>query len=335
MSVRSNWLAAVVLTVSLAGETALACHTCKQTPCVITPPTAPAFECVTEMVPFTITKTKTRVDLVPVCTKTIMETKIDTVYDEQIRTVCKPVYDTVFVDRCINLCRPVCETTMVCQSYQVCRPVTTTRQVTEYCLKPYTELVTVPVQSKCGRCGHSKGGCTCMTLARTCYKRVPVVREVNETCMVTEVLNQMVPVVHWRMVPEQRVEKVPVTTCRMVNDTVRVRVPRLVFRCVPKTLVYKTAVLSCEEIPVTVYRPVVKMVPVALPSSQVMPTSQGGTATPQAQAEALVPSSPPTAKPEDAGPKPLERENSKSSSPPAPSPPIQDRDARQLPGPKV
>ena len=52
-----------VLLVSLGGETVIACHVCKQTPCVITPAPAPAFECVTEMVPFTVMKTKTRVDL--------------------------------------------------------------------------------------------------------------------------------------------------------------------------------------------------------------------------------------------------------------------------------
>jgi hypothetical protein len=85
----------------------------------------------------------------------------------------------------------------------------------------------------------------------------------------------MVPVVRWRMVPEQVIEKVPVTTCRMVNEVVRIRVPRLVMKCEPETLVYKQAVLTCEEIPVTVYRPVVKMVPVAQASPQVMPTSQG------------------------------------------------------------
>jgi hypothetical protein len=77
------------------------------------------------------------------------------------------------------------------------------------------------------------------------------------------------------MVPEQVIEKVPVTTCRMVNEVVRIRVPRLVMKCEPETLVYKQAVLTCEEIPVTVYRPVVKMVPVAQASPQVMPTSQG------------------------------------------------------------
>ena len=64
-------------------ETVLACHVCKQSPCVLVPAPAPKFECVTEMVPFTVMKTKTRVDLVPVCTRTIMKTKLETVYDEQ------------------------------------------------------------------------------------------------------------------------------------------------------------------------------------------------------------------------------------------------------------
>ena len=101
MSVRTG-LRPSVLTVSLAGNTVLACHTCKQTPCVMTPPPAPAFECVTEMVPFTITKTKTRVDLVPVCTKTVMETKIDIVYDEQIEPSANPYtirYSSIGVSR--------------------------------------------------------------------------------------------------------------------------------------------------------------------------------------------------------------------------------------------
>ena len=52
--------------------------------------------------------------------------------------------------------------------------------------------------------------------------------------MVTEVQTRMVPVVHWRLVPEQRIEKYPVTICRMVNETVRVRVPRLSFRASPR-----------------------------------------------------------------------------------------------------
>ena len=60
------------------------------------------------------------------------------------------------------------------QPFQVCRPVTTTRQVTEFCLQPFMVLVTVPVKTKCARCGHIEGGCTCQTIARTRYKRVPV-----------------------------------------------------------------------------------------------------------------------------------------------------------------
>jgi hypothetical protein len=82
------------------------------------------------------------------------------------------------------------------------------------------------------------------------------------------------------MVTEQRVEKVPVTKCRMLNEVVRVRVPRLVVNCEPQTLVYKKAVVTCEEIPVMVYRPVVKMVPVVQSSSQVMSTSQGQATAP-------------------------------------------------------
>lgn len=270
MSVRPRWLPAAVLAVSLACKTLLACDTCKQTPCVIAPP-APQFTCAIEMVPVTVMKTKTTVDLVPVCTKTVMKTKIDTVYDEQTTNICKRVFDTVFEDRAVTVCRPVCETTMVCQAYQVCRPVTTTHCVTDYRLEVATEAV--PTN---GKCRHPSGGCGCKTAVRICTKRVPVVREVTETHYVTEVQTQMVPVVQWRTVTEQTLQKVPVTTCRTVNEVVRVRVPRLVFRSEPKTVVYKKAVLSCSEIPVTVYRPVLRMVPMVEASGQSMPSSQEG-----------------------------------------------------------
>jgi hypothetical protein len=293
---RWPWLAAAILAIAPAGPNASACHTCGQTPCTLAPPPAPAFECVTEMVPWTIMKSRTRVDLVPAYTKTVTETKIDIVYDEQVQPVCRLVFDTVFQTRCVTVCWPVCETTMVCQPYTVCRPVTRTRRVTEYRLRPYSECVAVPVKGQCGHSGPAAGWGTCQTRARTCYRRVPVVREVTETCMVTEVRTQMVPVVHWRMVPERRIEPCPVTVVRMVNDTVRVRVPRMVFRCVPRTLVYRKAVLTCEEIPVTVYRPVVRMVPVVAPGPQAVPTPQGPpTATGQLGAGALenVPGRPP------------------------------------------
>jgi hypothetical protein len=205
-----------------------------------------------------------------------METKIDIEYEEQRQETCKLVYDTVFEDRCVTVCRPVCETTQVCQRYQVCRPVTTTRYVTEYCLQPYTEMVTVAARGKCGHAGNSVDGCTCKTITRTCYKRVPVVRAVTETQMVAEVHSQMVPVVTWRTVSEQQIQKVPVTTSRLEEQVVRFRVPKLVFRQVPKKLVYKTAVLNCQEIPVTVYQAVTKMVPVVEPSPQVTPAPQRG-----------------------------------------------------------
>jgi hypothetical protein len=318
MGVRPWWLPAAVLAASLAGETAFACQTCKQTPCVLAPAPAPApaFECVTEMVPCTVMKTKTKVDLVPAYSKTVMKMKFETEYDVQTKLVCKQIFDTVFETRCVTVCRPVCETTLECQRYRACRPVTTTRQVTDYCTKPYTELVTIPVKDKCSRCGHFGGGCTCKTVARTCYKRVPVVREVTETHMVSEVRSQLVPVVHWRLVPEQRIERVPVTVCRMVNDVVTIRVPRLVVKYEPKTLVYKKAVLTCEEIPVTVYRPVVKMVPVVGPSPQCAP---GGLDSAGVQVEVLPvpPDSRPAAEKKDAVKIPAEPEKPRSPFAPA------------------
>jgi hypothetical protein len=240
---------------------------------VIAAPPEPKFTCVIEMVPVVVMKTKTNVDFVPVCTKTVMELKIDTVYDEQTQTICKPIFDTVFETRSTTICRPVCETSMVPRTYTVCRPVTTTEYVTEYCTQAYTEQVPVACGGGCGQAADGRFGCRHMA-ARICFKQVPVLREVTRTHWVTEVQTQMVPVVQWRTVAEQKIEKVPVTTRRTVEQVVRIKVPRLVFRNEPKTLVYRTAVLSCQEIPVTVYRPVAKMVPVAEPSEQALPTSQ-------------------------------------------------------------
>jgi hypothetical protein len=276
MSIWSKLLPAVILTVTLGGKVVFACATCGHTPCVVVPPPAPTFTCVTEMVPVTVTKTRTNVEIVPVCTKTVMETKIDTVYDEQTHNVCKLVFDTAFEPRCTTVCRLAFDTEMVCQRYTVCRPVTTTRCVTEYQLQPYTELVRVPCGPKCGHVGSAAGG-SCNTIARTCYRRVPVVREVVETHAVSEVHTQMVPTVRAHTVAEKQVEMVPVTTCRVESDVVRVRVPRLVFRSEPKTLQYSKAVLTCEEIPVTVYRPVLKIVPAVESSPQSMPTAQART----------------------------------------------------------
>ena len=133
------------------------------------------------MVPCTVMRTRTNVEFVPAYSKTVMQTKFVTENDVQTVPTCKQVFDTVFKTKCVTVCRPVVESTMECQQYCTFRCVTTTRQVTEYCTKAYTELVTVPVKDKCSRCGHKDGGCTCRTVARTCYKKVPVTREVCES----------------------------------------------------------------------------------------------------------------------------------------------------------
>jgi hypothetical protein len=292
------------VTLSLASETAKACHTCKQNPCVLAPP-EPSYECVIENVPVTVMKTKTKVDLVPVKSKTIMETRLETTYVDEKRTICWPTFETKMETRHYTVCKPVYETTMVPQQFMVGRPVTTTRQVTEYCLKPFTEQVTVPVKTKCGSCGHPGGGCTCRTLARTCYRLVPVVREVTETTMVSEVQTQMVPVVHCRMVPEQRSEQVPVVTRKMKTEDIHFKVPMITSKRVPKTLVWKTAVVSCVEVPVTVYRPVMKMVPVypcdveASPQAVPAPQTQ---ASPFREEPALPPPGPKPVPPEGTSP---------------------------------
>ena len=83
--------------VSLAGR-----RDCHRVPCLqadtLRDHSSPrtGFRMRTEVVPFTVMKPKTRVDLVPAYTKTVMKTKLETVYDEQTRNVCKPVFDTVF-----------------------------------------------------------------------------------------------------------------------------------------------------------------------------------------------------------------------------------------------
>src|SRR4051794_851645 len=119
MGVRPWWLTAAVLAALLAGESALACHICKQTPCVLAPAPAPVpeYQDVTEMVPCTVMRTRTKVELVPAYSKTVMQTKFTTKYDTQTVPTCKQVFDTVFSTRCVTVCRPVVESTMECQQY--------------------------------------------------------------------------------------------------------------------------------------------------------------------------------------------------------------------------
>ncbi len=115
-------------------EAASACHTCQQTPCV-----APAYQCVTEMVPYTEYKKVKRVEFETV-SETIMVKVADTTYVERQRCVNKPVWDTHYVQREVSFCKPIHETTMVTQQYTVCKPVSTTHQVTEYCMQPNFHL---------------------------------------------------------------------------------------------------------------------------------------------------------------------------------------------------
>ncbi|WP_165231700.1 hypothetical protein [Aquisphaera insulae] len=306
----------------------MACHVCKQTPCAIAP--QPTYECVIENVPVTVMKTKTKVDLVPVRTRTIMETKLETTYVDEKRTICWPAFETTYETRTYTVCRPVYETTLVDQPFTVCRPVSTTRQVTECVMKPFTEQVIVPVKTGCGLCGHPAGGCTCRTVARTCYRPVLVTRDVVETRMESTVEVRQVPVTTCRLVPETRFEKIPVTVRKMKTEDIYFKVPRVVSKSVPKTLVWKKAVVTCVEVPVTVYRPVMRMVPVVpCEGDEII-------ASPQSEALAPVESAPPPAA--AAPPQPSEEraepEGSKPKPKPTPSPavPPPPTPARLVPG---
>lgn len=264
-----------------------ACHTCRQTPCVLVPAAMPAYQCVTEMVPYTVNRVVRRIEFREV-TETIMAREVDVTYVERQRVVCKPVFDTTYVPRTVTTCRPVSETTTVTQTVTVCRPETTTQQVTEYCMQPTTQLVTVPAAPhKCGRCGKVAPACGCVTVAQTCYTPVPVTRDVQVTRMVPEVQTRQVPVTRVQMVPETRTIDVPVTSCRIVREVVTEKVPVPNVRCVPRTITRRIPYPVCETVTETCYRPVTRMVPCApvvsegyatpqaAPSSQAAPSAQG------------------------------------------------------------
>ena len=264
MRLRAGGIVAAALAVSgFVSGTAEACQRCQRTPCAYAPaPPPPAVQCVTEMVPYTVYRQRTRIDYHPV-TETVMVPEPQTTWVERPRVVCKPVFDTTYVQRTVNFCRPVVETSMVDQLVTVCKPVSTTQQVTEYCMQPRTEYVTVAARQKCGLCGKVKPACGCQTVARTSYTPVPVVRDVVLTRYVPEVQSRQVPRTSVRMVPETKVENVPITHCRIVREVVNERVPVTTVRCVPKTVTRQVPVPVCETVAETCYRPVTRMVPVA------------------------------------------------------------------------
>lgn len=278
-------LAIAAAAFGLVGE-ASACSRCRRTPCVYVAP-APAVECVTEMVPYTVMRTRTRIDFQPV-TETIMVREPHTTYVERQRVVCRPVYDTTYVERVVSICKPVFDTDMVTQTVAVCKPVTETHQVTEYCLQPTTQYVSVPVRSgRCGHCGQAAPSCGCKTVAQTCYTRVPVVRDVTTTRLVRECETRQVPVTKCRLVREEKVVKVPVTSCRMVQETVTEKIPCTTWTCAPKTVTRQVPVPVCETVPVTCYRPVTRMVacapaaPLAAAQAAPAPSGQAGASAQQ------------------------------------------------------
>jgi hypothetical protein len=278
-------LGAAVAMAATAG-TASACSTCHRTPCVIAAPAycpPPAYQCVTEMVPYTVTRPRTRIDYREE-TITVPEMVPETTFVERQRLVCRPVFNTVKVPRRVVSCRPVFDTVMVNQCVTVCRPETTTCQVTEYCMQPTTQYVNVPVRTgHCGRCGRAPVACGCQTVAQVCYTPVPVVRNVSVTRMVPEVQTRQVPVTTCRMVREERVEEFPVTTCQMVQEVVTEKIPCTKVRCVPRQVTRRIPFPVCEMVTETCYRPVSRMVPVVPVAPAVAPTAQAS-AAPSGQA---------------------------------------------------
>ena len=241
----------------------MACHQCRRNPCVLVAAPAPTMQCVTEMVPQTVYRTRTRLESRPV-TETIMTRVAETHYVERPRVVCKPVFETSYVQRTVLACRPVSETTMVNQTVTVCKPVQTTQQVTEYTYQPTTQMVTVPSRvPTCNRCGKVSYSCGCVTVAQTSYTPVPTTRNVTVTRMVPAQETRQVPVTTTRMVQEQRVENVPVRQCRMVTEIVIDRVPHTTFRCEPKQVTRMVPFPVCETVAETCYRPVQRMVAIA------------------------------------------------------------------------
>src|SRR5271166_5717150 len=244
MRVRLMGCMVAVLAVAMMSQTALACHKCDQNPCVLV--AQPAYQCVTEMIPYTVMKNHWRIEYETV-EKTVM--------------VRQPVYDTIEVPRQRVVCKPIHETDYITQTYTVCKPVQTTQQVTSYCMQPTTQLVTVPTGHKCGLC--HKDPCGCKTVAQTTYTPVPVVRDVVTTTMVPETQTRQVPIHRTRYVQEVVTDVQKITNCRMVQEVVTEKVPCVTWTCVPKTITKQIPHRVCEQVAVTCYKPVTHMVPCA------------------------------------------------------------------------
>lgn len=266
--------------------TASACSTCHRNPCVMVAP-RPAYQCVTEQVPYTVYKKQWRTEYDTV-THTVMARVPVTNYVERQRVVCKTVFDTIDVPVQRVVCKPIHETDYVTQNYTVCKPVQSTQQVTTYCMQPSTQYVTVPAGRKCGL--HHKPDCgECKVVAQTCFTPVPVVRDVVVTQMVQETQTRQVPVTRTRYVQEVVNEVRHVRQPRQVQEVVTERCPVVTWTCEPRTVTRQVPRRVCEQVAVTKYRCVKRMVPVGCAPGPYasLPAPAGGLyAAPQAPAGA-------------------------------------------------
>ncbi|MHC5538733.1 hypothetical protein ACYOEI_10965 [Singulisphaera rosea] len=273
--------AALGMALAMVPGTSSACTKCHQVPCSYVPAPAPAYQCVTEMVPYQVCRIVPRVQWQSI-SETVMERVCDTTFIDRPRVVCRPVYSTTYVQQCVTACRPVTETFYVNQCVTVCRPVTSVQQVTEYCMQTAIQYVSVPVKSHgCGLC-HKPTPCGCATVAQTVCTPVPVVRNVCVTQYVPEVQTRQIPVTRTRMVPETKTISVPVVSCRMVSEVVTDKIPVTTFRCVPRTITRQVPITTCERVVETCYRPVTRMVPVC-PAPAPVPTYAAPQAVPSMQ----------------------------------------------------
>ncbi len=293
-------LMAALVGLALAADSAWACNLCHRPTCSGVPVCQyvpqPAYQCVTEMVPYTVTQTRMRMELKPE-NFTVMTQVPETTWIEKTCMVCRPVIETKPVEQRYTICRPVTETTYVDQTYTVCRPVTTTRQVTECCLQPTTQVVAVPAAQPCamgcGGCGlgllcgkkhglHGCGGLTptgCQYVTQTCYTPVPVTRTICETQMVPETQVRKVPVTTCHYVTEEKVTTVNITCCRIETVPEVRKFPVVTIKCVPETRTRMVPICVPEQVTTTCYRPVTRMVPIA----PAVPCC-GGAVTPAEQA---------------------------------------------------
>ena len=205
----------------------------------------PAYQCVTEMVPYTVYKNECGRSTRP-CTKTVMVREPVTNYVERQRVVCKPVYDTIEVPCQRVVCKPIHETDYVTQTYTVCRPVQTTQQVTTYCMQPTTQLVTVPVRPQVRPLPQG----SLRLQDRGLHDLHPGAGGQGRglTTMVPETQTRQVPIHRTRYVQEVVNDVKRITKCRMVQEVVTQKVPCVTWVCVPKTVTKQIPHRVCEQV---------------------------------------------------------------------------------------